>query len=307
MTKKEQILDCLTKDELALMKAFIDANRNQVKRTINARRGLHIRNALFYGLSLEMIRLLLDEEVIDLERKGYSDFNWLASCSNIETAKLFIEAGVDVHYQTPKGESVAYYLYGYGGSRLELLHFYNELLQNCVVPESAEPNEAEFWYIIQQASRRCYDAEHRIASNAVQLLQDTTVTEIIRFELTLQLLLNRCTTAEIWATIYKLNGGCSDDDFLFTQRPWLIALGETAFNDILQSPKQIKKYWRKRKQQMTRHMIIHAETVRDVAEWAYQQKTGRQDFKTLIQKYPSPIKNHTVLDAETLNQLVAQG
>jgi hypothetical protein len=76
----------------------------------------------------------------------------------------------------------------------------------------------------------------------VRLLQEKTVTDIIRFELTYMRIRARCFTPEIWAIIFYLQGGCSDDDFLFNQRPWMISLGEKAFQDIIRSPEAIRKY-----------------------------------------------------------------
>ena len=284
------------------MKRLIDENKKLIQRTLNARKGLIFWNALYRGMSLEMARLLIAEGIVDVQVTDYKGFNCLAHCKSLEMAQLFIEAGADIHQQNSKNQNITYYLIGQNELQ-ELLQFYNALLQCDILPERILPDEKAFWEIVNRAIKKGLDDERRIAVEAVRLLQEKTVTEIIRFELTYKRIRARCFTPEIWAVIFHLQGGCSDDDFLFNQRPWMISLGEKAFQDIIRSPEVIRKYWNKNKKRFVNYSNICCDSLDMVGATAYTRKTGKSDFVTIVQQYVEPTSETNVFNVQRLHQL----
>lgn len=284
------------------MKRLIDENKKLIQRTLNARKGLIFWNALYRGMSLEMARLLIVEGIVDVYGTDYKGFNCLAHCKSLELAQLFIEAGADIHHQNSKNQNITYYLIGQTEVQ-ELLQFYNALLECDILPERILPDEKAFWEIVNRAIKKGLDDERQIAVEAVRLLQEKTVTEVIRFELTYQRIRARCFTPEIWAIIYHLQGGCSDDDFLFNQRAWMVSLGEKAFQDIIGSPEVIRKYWHKNKKRFVNYSNIRCDSLDRVGVTAYTRKTGKSDFVTVVQQYVEPTSEMNAFNVQRLHQL----
>jgi hypothetical protein len=302
METKGKIISLLQENDLSAMKRLIDENKKLIHRTLNARKGLIFWNALYRGMSLEMARLLIAAGIVDVQMTDNKGFNCLAHCQSLELAQLFIEAGADIHHRTGKNQDITYYLIGQTESQ-ELLQFYNTLLQDDILPERILPDEKAFWEIVNRAVKKGRDDERRIAVEAVRLLQEKTVTEIIRFELTYQRIRARCFTPEIWAIIFHLQGGCSDDDFLFIQRPWLISLGEKAFQAIVRSPEVIRNYWPKNKKRFVNYSNIRCDSLDRVGTTAYTRKTGKSDFGTIVQHYVEPASETNVFNLQRLHQL----
>ena len=302
MEQKEKIISLLHENNLPAMERLIEENKKLVQRTVNAHKGLIFWNALYRGMSPEMVRLFLSEGIVDVGMTDRSGFNCLAHCKSLEIAQLFIEAGADIQHRNGRNQDITHYLIGEIGLQ-ELLQFYNSLLQRDVLPNKIVPDEKAFWEIVNQAIKKGLDDESRIAVESVRLLQEKTVPEIISFELAYQRLRTQCFTPEIWASIFHLQGGCSDDDFLFRQIPWLISLGEKAFQNILRSPEVIGKYWKKNKKRFVNYSNIRCDSLDQVGTTAYTRKTGKSDFKTIVQPYVEPRNETNIFNVERLHQL----
>jgi hypothetical protein len=302
MKTKDEIINLLQENDLSAIKRLIDENKKSIQRTLNARKGLVFWNALYRGMSLEMARLLITGGLVDVHMIDYKGFNCLAHCKSLEMAQLFIEAGADVHHQNSKNQNINYYLIGQIESQ-ELLQFYNALLQHNILPERILPDEKAFWEIVNRAIKKGLDDERRIAVEAVRLLQEKTVTEIIRFELTYQRIRARCSTPEIWAIIFHLQGGCSDDDFLFNQRPWMISLGERAFQDIIRSPEVIRKYWSKNRKRFVNYSNIRCDSLDMAGATAYTRRTGEDNFLTIVQQYSEPTSETNTFNTQLFHRL----
>ena len=91
-----------------------------------------------------------------------------------------------------------------------------------------------FWKIIDWSSERASgDAEQREIVH--EILLTLTPQEIIEFERHAFECLVEAYRWDLWAVAYIINGGCSDDGFLYF-RCWLLAQGRKFFEAALKDP-----------------------------------------------------------------------
>jgi hypothetical protein len=147
-----------------------------------------------------------------------------------------------------------------------------------------------FWGLIEsakQASQDDPDQQVRVLTDALARLPEA---EIIAFDSLFRHYLTISYTHELWAAAYILNGGCSDDCFDYF-RGWLIAQGETVFQNAMRDPETLAD--------SAEIEAIECESMLYVAQVAYERKTGN----------PLPRQGRTVLqltgdvwDEATVNQ-----
>jgi Protein of unknown function (DUF4240) len=91
----------------------------------------------------------------------------------------------------------------------------------------------EFWSLIN-ATRSGNDLYEHV--EAIQLvLSQRTASDIVDFERHMVDLLASSYTWNLWGAAYLINGGCSDDGFDYF-RGWLIAQGQSVFDNALADP-----------------------------------------------------------------------
>ncbi|MFV2008312.1 MULTISPECIES: DUF4240 domain-containing protein [unclassified Micromonospora] len=99
-------------------------------------------------------------------------------------------------------------------------------------------NVSDVWCLVEQArselSQAALDADE-VAQRMVALLGQRKPAEIVAFAQPLWNLLAQSYRVDLWAAAYVINGGASDDGFDYF-RGWLIAQGETVFNEALADP-----------------------------------------------------------------------
>jgi hypothetical protein len=59
METKEKIISLLQENNLSVMKRLIAENKKLIQRTLNARKGLIFWNALYRGMSLEVVMVFM--------------------------------------------------------------------------------------------------------------------------------------------------------------------------------------------------------------------------------------------------------
>lgn len=284
MKLKEKIINLLNGNDVDSMKRLIEENRGLIRRTVQARQGLIYWNALYSGISLEMAQLFIAEGIVDLQMTDGKGFNCLAHCRDLDIAQFLIGAGADIHHCNSKNQNITHYLIG-DIERQELLQVYNTLLQGHILPDVIMQDEEAFWQIVNRAVKKGLGDEQRIAVEAVLLLQEKAIESIISFELTYRQISTQCFKQEIWDTIFQLQGGCSDDDFLFRQRPWMISLGEEKLQRILRTPEEIGKYWGDNRRRFVNYTNIQCDSLDRVGVTAYTRRTGKSDFEAIVQRY----------------------
>lgn len=90
----------------------------------------------------------------------------------------------------------------------------------------------KFWRLIDQA-RAQSDGDHDVLNEQLEeQLLDLSPEEIVGFQRILDELMEISYRWDLWGVAYLMNGGCSDDDFVYF-RAWLISQGARLFEAAL--------------------------------------------------------------------------
>lgn len=129
-----------------------------------------------------------------------------------------------------------------------------------------------FWELIHNSKVGANDCGEQ-ADNLSQLLSDLEPPEIVSFDEHLNRKLIDSYRWDLWAVAYIINGGASDDGFLYF-RGWLIAQGKDYFEAALSDPESAAN-----------NAIVGAfnecEDILYVARQAYEEKTEDEIPTTL--------------------------
>lgn len=107
-------------------------------------------------------------------------------------------------------------------------------------------------------------------ANLVQLLKQLPPNEIVDYERIFCSLVDDAYRADLWDVAYYINGGCSDDGFVYF-RWWLAAQGEDVFNLALADPESLAEI-----SGASEDLVW--ETYGYVALKAYCEVTGEEDI-----------------------------
>jgi len=122
-----------------------------------------------------------------------------------------------------------------------------------------------FWELIHKSKIDTDDCEEQ-AANLSQLLSDLEPPEIISFDEHFNQKLIESYRWDLWAVAYIVNGGASDDGFLYF-RGWLIAQGKDYFEAALSDPETAAN-----------NAVVgefnECEDILYVARQSYEEKTG---------------------------------
>ena len=128
-------------------------------------------------------------------------------------------------------------------------------------------DRATFWGMIdeaRQASRGDPEEQVLLLTDALAALPEA---EIVEFQRILDQLMDESYAWELWAAAYIIRGGCSDDCFDYF-RGWLIAQGETVFQNALRDPESLAD--------VAMLDDVWLEGMLYVAHDAYERKAGRE-------------------------------
>jgi hypothetical protein len=92
--------------------------------------------------------------------------------------------------------------------------------------------EDEFWALIEASRAETIEEQE---GRLERLLQGLAPQELPRFQRFLDTMVQRAHRWDLWAAAYVIQGGCSDDSFLYF-RYWLVAQGQTIYEAALADP-----------------------------------------------------------------------
>lgn len=96
-------------------------------------------------------------------------------------------------------------------------------------------DQINFWRLIDETRAQ----SQGYCDRQMELLQRRLVAlspeDIVEFDAILHKLLRQTYTQDLWGAAYVINGGCSDDGFLYF-RCWLVTQGESVFQSAINDP-----------------------------------------------------------------------
>lgn len=131
----------------------------------------------------------------------------------------------------------------------------------------------KFWDLLEKSRRGAAHDCEQIAENLTARLEKLESEEIIEFEKILYDLLQQANRWDVWAVAYIINGGCSDDGFLYF-RGWLIGKGRKCFEQTMANPEMLGRWVTIEESEDG----VECQEMIHVAEDAYQNKTGEEEI-----------------------------
>jgi hypothetical protein len=127
-----------------------------------------------------------------------------------------------------------------------------------------------FWNLIEQSRCNAEDCA-QITENLTSHLEKLEPEEIVGFEKLFWELIEQAYRWDMWAVAYIINGGCSDDGFLYF-RGWLISQGRKCFEDAILNPETAADFV------IDEQVVegIECEDILYAARDAYKNKTGAE-------------------------------
>lgn len=130
-------------------------------------------------------------------------------------------------------------------------------------------DQAAFWKLIHQAREQAPDEDWEMLEILQRVLLQLPADEITSFNTRLHEQLVRSYRNDLWAAAYIINGGCSDDGFVYF-RCWLIGQGQTVFENALRDPETLAD------QLNEQHEFVELEDLLTLPARTYQEKTGQE-------------------------------
>lgn len=135
-----------------------------------------------------------------------------------------------------------------------------------VLADSREMTEAVFWELIKKS--RVDDVDDHLEALG-NLLRGFQPKQIKRFNHHLKPLLKSASTWDLWGAGYLLQGGCSDDGFLYF-RCWLILQGKEKFLAAIKNADSMAKWVTDNEDE-----TYDAEVLMYLADQIYEEVTGK--------------------------------
>lgn len=128
-------------------------------------------------------------------------------------------------------------------------------------------DEDLYWKIVAEGLNNSDDQDSQ-EQFLIDRLQKLTPTEIVGFKLRTDQLLYDTYNAEMWCAGYIMNGGCSDDGFIYF-RNWVISRGKDVYYKAKQNPDSLAE-------QIDEELDFYDfESYWYVASEAFTNKTGK--------------------------------
>ncbi len=125
----------------------------------------------------------------------------------------------------------------------------------------------EFWNLIDESQKDSIDCEQQ-SETLAELLKNLEASEIVSFEEHFNKKLVESFSWELWGVAYLINGGCSDDGFLYF-RGWLISQGKDYFDAALENPENGAN-------NASPDEFNECESILYVARQVFEEKTGNE-------------------------------
>jgi hypothetical protein len=95
-------------------------------------------------------------------------------------------------------------------------------------------DESRFWDIVEATPANREDRDGQLAA-VRERLAGLAAEELLGFQAQFDRLMADAYTWDLWGAAYLINGGCSDDGFVYF-RAWLISRGRDAYSAALRDP-----------------------------------------------------------------------
>lgn len=146
----------------------------------------------------------------------------------------------------------------------------------------------DFWALIEATCSGSADDECAALESGLAGFGEA---ELVAFEATLQRLTADADRWDLWGAGYLINGGCSDDGFLYF-RGWLIAAGRAVYEASLRDPDSLADHPAVRAALDDTGPDLEDEEVLYAAGAAYEATTG-QDRDGLYERLPAAVLSRT--------------
>lgn len=144
-------------------------------------------------------------------------------------------------------------------------------------------SEDEFWSIIDAVRKETGSSaedQDAFVEALRERLERLSAESVVGFEITMSQLEDRAYLNSLWAAGYLINGGCSDDGFVYFRR-WVMAQGRKAWEQALANPDSLVKHAPEGDE-------AEFEGLAYVAREVYAAKTGRDLFADLPKRIFPP-------------------
>ena len=131
----------------------------------------------------------------------------------------------------------------------------------------------QFWQLIDQSRQQATAQNQTHAQALSEILNPLSVAEIIAFEHLFTRYFHEAYDWKLWAAAYLIHGGCSDDGFM-DFRAWLIAQGETTYQNVLAHPDVLAEMI----EDEDDLYVLESQDIWSVAVNVYQDKTGSDNM-----------------------------
>lgn len=99
----------------------------------------------------------------------------------------------------------------------------------------------EFWGIIERARKKGATEDEQLKQNLINELRNCSDVKLAQFENRWLQLMADAYRWDLWAVIYQINEGCSDDGF-FDFRDQLVAKGRAIYENVIRDPENLVAY-----------------------------------------------------------------
>lgn len=128
-------------------------------------------------------------------------------------------------------------------------------------------DDKRFWSIIKRARAEADGDTEAVGEIVLEQLVEMPPADIAAFDAQLRGKLDAANTWALWGAAYWMNGGCSDDGFVYF-RAWLVAKGQKAYEAALNDPDSLAKLDGDEEEE------YECEGLLDAADQAYRAATG---------------------------------
>lgn len=97
----------------------------------------------------------------------------------------------------------------------------------------------DFWRVVETGRSEAGANDDAFLAHVTDQLRGLPVEEIASFEQIQDDLLDHAYRNDLWAAAYIINGGCSDDGFLYF-RAWLVSRGRSVYESALADPASLE-------------------------------------------------------------------
>jgi hypothetical protein len=124
-----------------------------------------------------------------------------------------------------------------------------------------------FWKIIAAGGKAVQDDPDAQLEAIGEKLSDCSPEEIVSFQTMLEERLVQAYTVDLWGAAYLMNGGCSDDGFLYF-RLWLVARGQKVYEAAVANPDSLARIADPENDDLELELLI------SLAAEVYEETTG---------------------------------